>query len=114
MAALSMTDTAYEVLSRYKKPVAFKDLWAKVSKKLELSDEMATKKISSFYTKMSMDARFAQKNGKWTLKSRMTFADTYIDTSSLEIDDDLDEEEENLEDLDDETDYDSIKEDEDY
>ena len=114
MATQSMTDVAFEILNRYKKPVAFQDLWQKVAKELNLTEEMAKKKISNFYTKLSMDARFVQKNGKWTLKSRMKFEESYIDTSALEIDDDTDEEEEEIDLTDEEGDYDSIKEDEDY
>ena len=39
-----MTDVAFEILNRYKKPVAFQDLWQKVAKELNLTEEMAKKK----------------------------------------------------------------------
>ena len=61
----SMVDAAYETLSQHKNSMAFADLWKGVCKEFNFSDDMAAKKISHFYTDLSTDSRFIQKNGRW-------------------------------------------------
>ena len=98
MSTQSMEDTAYEVLSESSDPIAFKDLWTEVSHRLGYSEEMARKKISNFYTKLSVDGRFAQKDNSWQLKKRLKFEDVFVDTSAIEFDDSDTEEEEEYKD----------------
>lgn len=89
-----MEDVAVDVLSHYKKPMAFNTLWQKVYGQLGMNDDLAKRKISNFYTKLSMDGRFVQKdNNRWQLKSRVKFEDAFVDTSAIEIDESDGEEE---------------------
>ena len=95
MSAQSMIDIAYRIMSEKSAPVNFKDLWKEVTFELGLDAAKAAKKISLFYSDLSLDGRFvALKDNNWELKRRLKFEDVYIDTSSIVIDDsDLDEDE---------------------
>ena len=89
----SMTDVAYEVMSKKKRAIAFKKLWMEVIEKLELDPEKATDRIAQFYTDMTLDGRFTSlKENKWDLKERHTFDEVYVEFNNL--DDDEDEEDE--------------------
>ena len=94
MSAQSMIDIAYRIMCEKKAPVNFKDLWKEVTFELGLDAAKAAKKISLFYSDLSLDGRFvALKDNHWELKKRMKFEDVYIDTSSIVIDDsDLEDE----------------------
>ena len=94
MSAQSMIDIAYRIMSEKSAPVNFKDLWKEVTFELGLDAAKAAKKISLFYSDLSLDGRFvALKDNNWELKRRLKFEDVYIDTSSIVIDDsDLDDE----------------------
>lgn len=94
MSAQSMIDIAYRILSEKNEPINFKELWKEVTFELGLDAAKAAKKISLFYSDLSLDGRFvALKDNYWELKRRMKFEDVYIDTSSIVIDDsDLDDE----------------------
>ena len=94
MSAQSMIDIAYRILSEKSEPINFKELWKEVTFELGLDAAKAAKKISLFYSDLSLDGRFvALKDNYWELKRRMKFEDVYIDTSSIVIDDsDLDDE----------------------
>ena len=96
--AKSLLDLAFDYVSQRKEEVAFKDLWAYVSKEAGLDEEAAAKKISPFYTNLKMDGRFVTLGeNKWDLRSRHTFDKTHIDMkdvySDVEISDDDTEEE---------------------
>ncbi len=87
MITSSMCDTAYELLNKKKKPVAFAKLWQEVSQIMGYSDDMAAKKIASFYSNLMLDTRFARlEENKWDLRSRRTYEETHFDTSKLIID----------------------------
>ena len=94
MSAQSMIDIAYRIMSEKSAPVNFKDLWNEVTFELGLDAAKAAKKISLFYSDLSLDGRFvALKDNNWELKRRLKFEDVYIDTSSIVIDDsDLEDE----------------------
>lgn len=95
MSKKSMTDVAFEMLSKKKRSVAFAKLWEEVCTKMGFDETMAQKKIAQFYTDMMLDNRFASlEDNKWDLRSRRTYEETHFDTSSILIDDDdlLDEE----------------------
>lgn len=88
MSAQSMIDIAYRILNEKTEPVNFKELWKAVTLELGLDAAKAAKKISLFYSDLSLDGRFvALKDNYWELKKRMKFEDVYIDTSSIVIDD---------------------------
>lgn len=104
-----MTDIAYEVMSKRKTSIAFKDLWPKVVKISEINADEET--MAQFYTDLTLDGRFvALKKNRWDLKQRHTFEETYINLSDLDTDEDEDEMDEELEDDEEEI----IKNEEDY
>ena len=78
----SMTDVAYQCLSKRKKEIDFAKLWEKLRKKK-----------SQFYSELMLDSRFASLEGnKWDLRNRRKFDEVHIDTSEIAMDDeDLDE-----------------------
>ena len=84
MATRSMTDAAYDIMSKKKRAVQFAKLWTEVSKETGASNDM----VAQFYSDMLLDARFASlKDNKWDLKSRRKFAESHIDLKKIEIDD---------------------------
>ena len=100
----ALIDIAYDVLSSKKRPLAFKDLWLKVASQAELSQEEASEQLGRFYSDMSLDSRFVQKDeNKWDLKKRYKFAETFveldIDSEDDEVDDYYQSEEEKAEEI---------------
>lgn len=89
----SMTDVAYQCLSKRKKEIDFAKLWAEVSKQMSIPEEKLRKKKSQFYSELMLDSRFASLEGnKWDLRNRRKFDEVHIDTSEIAMDDeDLDE-----------------------
>ena len=89
----SMTDVAYQCLSKRKKEIDFAKLWAEVSKQMSIPEEKLRKKKSQFYSELMLDSRFASlDNNKWDLRNRRKFDEVHIDTSEIAMDDeDLDE-----------------------
>ena len=89
----SMTDVAYQCLSKRKKEIDFAKLWAEVSKQMSIPEEKKKKKKSQFYSELMLDSRFASLEGnKWDLRNRRKFDEVHIDTSEIAMDDeDLDE-----------------------
>ncbi len=86
-------DVAYDYLKNQKHSVSFKDLWQVVKEQLGFDENQAQKKISQFYTDLSLDGRFTSlANNEWDLKSNHKFDEVFVDTTDL-IDDDVDEEE---------------------
>ena len=91
----SMTDVAYQCLSKRRKEVEFLKLWADVSKEMNIPEERLKKKKSQFYSELMLDSRFASLEGnKWDLRNRRKFDEVHVDTSDIAVDD------EDLEDLD--------------
>ena len=85
-------DVAYDHLKSQKHSVSFKDLWQVVREQLGFDDKQSQKKISQFYTDLTLDGRFiALDNNEWDLKSKHKFEEAFIDTAEL-VDDDGDEE----------------------
>ena len=90
-SAKSMTDIAYDVISKKKRAVQFLKLWEEVTKLYGASND----KVAQFYSDMTFDSRFASlKNNKWDLVERRKFAESHVDLSEIELDDDEPEEEE--------------------
>lgn len=85
----SMTDVAFQCLSKRKKEIEFVKLWTDVSKQMNIPDEKLKKKKSQFYSELMLDSRFASLEGnKWDLRNRRKFEEVHIDTSDIEFDDD--------------------------
>lgn len=88
------TDIAYNYLDSLKKGASFKDIYKAVSKEMGYDDQIAKKKMSQFYTDLSIDGRFIMlKDNKWNLKTHCKY--TQVSAAQKEID--LDEDEEELE-----------------
>lgn len=82
--AKSLLDHAYDFISHSKEQVAFKDLWAYVSKEAGLDEETALKRVSSFYTNLMLDGRFVTLGENcWDLRSRHTFDKVHIDMKDV-------------------------------
>lgn len=94
MAAKSMTDLTYEVLSGKKRAIQFQKLWEEVSKKTGASSDM----IAQFYSDLTLDPRFVQlKENKWDLVERRKYSESHVDLSRIELGEDIPEEGENSE-----------------
>lgn len=94
MVNQSMTDVAFELMSKKKKAIPFKKLWEEVVAIMGYSEAVALNKVSTFYANMSLDTRFALvEDGKWDLRSRHTYNETHKDLSDILDDSDDDENE---------------------
>ena len=94
-------DVAYNCLLNQKDGMSFKDLWAIVRDQLGYSETIANKKVSQFYTNLSLDGRFASlENNVWNLKAHCKYNDVAVreeDFEEIEEDDedeDIEQEEE--------------------
>ena len=93
-------DVAYDYLKAQKHSVSFRDLWQVVKAQLGFTDAQAQKKISQFYTDLTLDGRFTSlENNVWDLKSNHKFDEVFIDTANL-LDEDPEDEEETEQDSD--------------
>lgn len=91
-----MTDIAYNCLNTHKQAVDFLSLWGEVNNELKFDEAVARRKKSQFYSELMLDPRFVSfENNVWDLKSRYTFNETFVDTSSIGEDDAYDEETDN-------------------
>lgn len=98
----TMTDVAYNWMSKRKKEVDFLKLWNTVSEEMQIPEEKQKRKKSQFYSDLMLDNRFASLGGnKWDLRNRRKFDEVHVDTSDIELeDDDIDETEVEMEGLD--------------
>ena len=88
-SAKSMTDIAYDVISKKKRAVQFGKLWEEVSKLYGASNE----KVAQLYSDLTCDSRFTSlKDNKWDLIERRKFAESHVDLSQIELDEDEPEE----------------------
>ena len=107
-AVKSMTDIAYEIMSKKKRSVPFNKLWEEVAKLTESTNDY----IAQFYSDLILDSRFVSlKDNKWDLKERRKFEETHIDLKEIEIED---EDEDLIVEDDDDENNDSSQDDEDY
>ena len=87
-ASKTMTDIAYEVMSKKKRSIPFIKLWTEVSRISGAGED----RIAQFYSDMSLDPRFVNlKENKWDLRERRKWAESHVDISELELTDDDDE-----------------------
>ncbi len=88
-----MVDIAFELMQKKKKEIAFPKLWDEVIQVKGLNQSQADDLIGDFYSDMSLDDRFViLKDNKWDLRIRHKFEDIVIDTDSIMVDDDEEEE----------------------
>ncbi len=105
----SMLDIAYDIITTKNAPIAFQEMWDEIVKIQGLNEEDARKKISRFYTNLSLDGRFVTLGeNMWDLRSHHTFDKVHIDMNDVyrdveTISDDDEEEKEYIEMLDKET-----------
>ena len=108
----SMIQIAYDMISKRKRPVAFKKIWEEVVKQAKLSPDEADELISNFYTELTLDGRFFNAgNNEWDLRSRNLFEKVKVDIP--ENDDDDEEEKEEKDDIIDDEEDEEFDEDED-
>lgn len=94
MANRSMTDVAYDFLSKRKRSVEFMKLWGEVNDVLKFPEAQVRNKKAQLYSQLMIDNRFASlEDNKWDLRNRRKFDEVYFDPDSIVIDDDDDEEE---------------------
>lgn len=92
MAGNSLSDIAYRNLKRKRKEVAFNKLWKEVCEEVGYSEEMAKKKITSFYNALMLDSRFISlEKNQWDLRERYAEDTLKIDPELTEDYDDYDE-----------------------
>lgn len=93
MTYQSMTDVAYNVLSKRKKHIEFIKLWTEVSEKLGYDVTVQERKIAQFYTELMLDTRFASlQDNKWDLRSRHAYNEVHVEVVAIDEDDDLEDE----------------------
>ena len=113
----SMLDIAYDIITAKNAPIAFKEMWEQIVKIQGLNEEDARKKISRFYTNLSLDGRFVTLGeNMWDLRAHHTFDKVHIDMNDVyrdveTISDDDEEEKEYIEMLDKETGKETVEED---
>ncbi len=89
----SMTEVAYELLSKKKNSVAFAKLYDQVANKLNFDLGKRKAKISQFYTDLSLDKRFvSQKDNRWQLSERVKFEERYVKMDELILEDEEEDE----------------------
>lgn len=90
-SAKSMTDVAFDIISKKTRAIAFSKLWEDVSKTCNVSND----KIAQFYSDLTLDSRFVSlKDNKWDLIDRRKYEESHVDLSKIELDEDETEEDE--------------------
>lgn len=93
MSSKSLSDVAFDKLKRKKKEVLFGKLWKEVSEENKMSEELAKRRVASFYNALMMDSRFIALEGNmWDLRERHSLDSLKIDPDLLEIADETDAE----------------------
>lgn len=81
----SMADVAYDIMLTKKRAIQFSKLWEDVSKICKVSND----NIAQFYSDLSLDSRFTSlKENKWDLTERRKYDESHIDLSTIELDED--------------------------
>lgn len=92
MAGKSLTDVAFLNLKKKRKEVYFNSLWKEVSEEVGFSEEMAKRKIASFYNALMLDVRFISlEQNQWDLRERYAEDTLKIDPELAMDYDDYDE-----------------------
>lgn len=86
-------DVAYNILLEQKEGMPFKDLWQKVVAIMGYDEKMASRKMSQFYTNLSLDGRFINlENNYWNLKIHCKYDEVAVKEEELQEPDDMDDE----------------------
>lgn len=97
-----LIEYAFEVLSKSKKSMSFKKIFDSAIKltKKQYTEAEIKQLMSKLYTALTIDERFTSLEGnEWDLRSRRTFAESYVNIDELVAEDDdaeVDEEEKKL------------------
>lgn len=95
----SMIEVAYQVLTNNNGAMPFVDLWKDVSQEMGFTQTQFEDNIAQFYTDLSLDGRFLNMSqNTWDLRSRHTYSESVMDTDSIAIDEDEEDDSELIED----------------
>ena len=84
MLQRAMVEVAYELLLKKQGPQKFNKFWNEVSDLLSMSEEEREQKISTFYTKLTLDERFVLlEDNTWDLRERQSFDKVHIDMNDI-------------------------------
>lgn len=93
MARNSLTNIAYENLKNKTEVVAFNILWKEVCSEIGFTEDMAKRKIASFYNALMLDSRFISlEKNNWDLRERYAEDTLKIDPELADDYDDYDQE----------------------
>lgn len=83
----AMSDVAYDLMHKKKKPVPFPKLWSEVCQLKGFNELQEEENIAQFYSDLSIDERFVciGKN-EWDLRMRHTFDEVIIDPEEILVD----------------------------
>ncbi len=88
MTSRSMLDVAYDTLKKNAQEMTFLELWNEVVKTMGFTPSQSETKIAQFYSALMLDVRFAPlADNVWDLRSRRTYNETHVDTSTLILED---------------------------
>jgi DNA-directed RNA polymerase subunit delta len=95
----SLLECALEEMQKAKGSIAFSELYNRIAKDLEMTDDEKKARVGRFYTDMTLDGRFvALTDGMWDLRARHTYDKVHIDVndvySDVEAEDEDEEDEE--------------------
>ena len=89
MVKQSNVDIAFDIVSASSTPIAFAELWAKLSEINNYSELEAARKIGGFYTSLLLDGRFVNLgDNTWDLRSRYKFDKVTLDVNECYSDED--------------------------
>ncbi|MBQ7993403.1 MAG: DNA-directed RNA polymerase subunit delta [Solobacterium sp.] len=89
---ISLTDAAYDYLKTVNSCVPFNELYSKAAEKAEIPEDQLKRKRSSFYSHLSLDSRFTQReNNTWDLTENHSYDETHITVEEMDTDDDEEE-----------------------
>jgi DNA-directed RNA polymerase delta subunit len=95
---ISLVDAAYDYLKSVNSCIPFNELYSKAAEKAEIPEEQLKRKRSSFYSHLSLDSRFTQReNNTWDLTENHSYDETHIIVEEMDVDDDEEEEAEDAE-----------------
>lgn len=98
----SLISLAYELVSKSKHPVPFKEIWDKITASAGLTDEEKASRVSLFYTNLIIDGRFVNLgDNTWDLRERHEYEKVHIDMTDVysDMDEETDDDFEELEEL---------------
>lgn len=80
----SMVDVAYDVCVEKQRELYFHELYKEVCKKMELSSDEANRKMSAFYTNLTLDGRFVNLgDNQWDLRENQKYDKVHIDMNDV-------------------------------